>query len=944
MALGKSAPVEPQNKQLTSYAVATVGVVAAAAASYQVKRKRDSVAVVDLYNRIVDLDEPCELSSETVTDIGKKFGVNLMKEELDGVKRVYGQYLESMIPLGDVQLRGDEAEKVKLFKEALGLSDEDAAPVHIDVGRRLSRQGFEIKDRQSQFNAQRAFQRLIYVSFLVFGDQKAAFLLPWRHVFNLTDAQLFVARRDNAKAIFRQYMQSHGDDLPADRHFLRQLRDTQVALKMMDESAEELIKEYARRHVEKHLSKAMEVMRTPSRTRQLMPAIEELQAVIEYNRRMVKYSSEEDLIPGLGNVVMTGTSLGGDGKARELRDLYRMYLDEQLTKKGEFDAALEADCKELQAVMALSAKEAGVIQDEVAAKLYRKLLKDETSSGRIDAAASPAQVLQALCERCKFSPEAAFEFHKSLYRQQVTALISKGKVTDEDEAKLKRIRRILCISNDTAKKVQKETAGKLLAEVLDDVYAGGVKPLTSYDAERVEKVVKDLRMDSDVAMEILATVTRERFRSYVKLAQKEGDKKDAALRYKKLVQFNAVVVTPIYEKIKGLDAAQKELADLLKEAVKKAGVEEAAEAAAAPSSSSEAGADSPLQEAPAKELQDVKKAIMATRGEFGDEERKGQREISLRDDLEVAARAEIYKNYLMHTMQSDVVELPVGGMIRRRTSEAERAAEMSRLQALGDLLGMSGAEVSAVHGDLSEQAFRVQAQDLFRTGDFNEEKAQQLEGMRQQLGLAKDRADTILKSVRTQVLGSAMGGAGADDGKYRVEQLVQMSRNNIPTEGLVEEATRRNMFRKEIETKVTDGTGDFDASYLLGELPKALALDQRRVDMIVKELVASRKRMLLVQAVSQLRQKRVSEALLSLQNLVSCFRAIPEEKPLPWTEHDELQQLYSLYYGQERDSTKLAVLQGALGINHEEAATVQGGAMAGEKGAAGKGDDDESFF
>jgi hypothetical protein len=37
-----------------------------------------------------------------------------------------------------------------VFKDVLGLSDEDAAPVHIEVGRRLSRIGFEYKDRCEQ--------------------------------------------------------------------------------------------------------------------------------------------------------------------------------------------------------------------------------------------------------------------------------------------------------------------------------------------------------------------------------------------------------------------------------------------------------------------------------------------------------------------------------------------------------------------------------------------------------------------------------------------------------------------------------------------------------------------------------------------------------------------------------------------------------------------------
>jgi hypothetical protein len=127
-----------------------------------------------------------------------------------------------------VSHRGDEAPKIKAFKEVLGLSDEDAAPVHIEVGRRLSRQQFEYKDRQSQFEQRKAFQRLIYLSYIVFGDQKAAFLLPWRRVFNLNESQLVVARRDNAKAIFSQHLAAQGGDLPADRNFLRELRDYQV--------------------------------------------------------------------------------------------------------------------------------------------------------------------------------------------------------------------------------------------------------------------------------------------------------------------------------------------------------------------------------------------------------------------------------------------------------------------------------------------------------------------------------------------------------------------------------------------------------------------------------------------------------------------------------------------------------------------------------------------
>ena len=58
-----------------------------------------------------------------------------------------------------------------------------------------------------------AFQKLIYVSTIVFGEQRAAFLLPWRRIFNLTDSQLTVAKRENAKALFNNHIQSLGGEL-----------------------------------------------------------------------------------------------------------------------------------------------------------------------------------------------------------------------------------------------------------------------------------------------------------------------------------------------------------------------------------------------------------------------------------------------------------------------------------------------------------------------------------------------------------------------------------------------------------------------------------------------------------------------------------------------------------------------------------------------------------
>lgn len=51
--------------------------------------------------------------------------------------------------------RGNEAEKVASFKDALGISDEDAAAVHMDVGRRLARLSVESENKLAEMEARK---------------------------------------------------------------------------------------------------------------------------------------------------------------------------------------------------------------------------------------------------------------------------------------------------------------------------------------------------------------------------------------------------------------------------------------------------------------------------------------------------------------------------------------------------------------------------------------------------------------------------------------------------------------------------------------------------------------------------------------------------------------------------------------------------------------------
>ena len=88
----------------------------------------------------------------------------------------------------------------------------------------------------------------------------------------------------------------------------------------------------------------------------------------------------------------------------------------------------------------------------------------------------------------RFSPEAALELHKQLFRSKVSTLMDKGKLDAADQEDLKRIKRILCIPPEVSKKVMKETVGEVLGEVLSNIFMAGAKPVPDIEMDRVDKV------------------------------------------------------------------------------------------------------------------------------------------------------------------------------------------------------------------------------------------------------------------------------------------------------------------------------------------------------------------------------------------------------------------------------------------------------------------------
>ncbi|CAK9164115.1 unnamed protein product [Ilex paraguariensis] len=386
---------------------------AGAGAAYALNSCVPEVAAVNLHNYVVGCDDPGALQKEDIEAIANKYGVSKQDEAFNAeLCDIYCRYVSAILPPGSEDLKGDEVETIIKFKNGLGIDDPDAAAMHMEIGRRLFRQRLETGDRDGDVEQRRAFQKLIYVSTLVFGDA-STFLLPWKRVFKVTDSQVEVAIRDNAQRLYAFKLKSVGRDVDIDQ--LVGLRQAQVLYRLSDELAEGMFREHTRRLVEENISTALYVLKSRTRAaKEATHVVVELDKILAFNNLLISLGNHPDasrFARGVGPVSLFGGEYDTDRKIDDLKLLYRVYVTNSLSSGRMEDNKLAA-LNQLRNIFGLGKREAESITGEVTAKVYRKRLAQAVSSGDLEAANSKATFLQDMCEELHFDPERAIMIHE----------------------------------------------------------------------------------------------------------------------------------------------------------------------------------------------------------------------------------------------------------------------------------------------------------------------------------------------------------------------------------------------------------------------------------------------------------------------------------------------------------------------------------------------------
>ncbi|KAL4010682.1 hypothetical protein IC575_027693 [Cucumis melo] len=868
---------------------------ASGAAVYSLNSCVPEVAAVDLHNYVAGFDDPKNVKKEEIESIATKYGVSKQDEAFNAeLCDLYCRFVSSVLPSGSQDLSGDEVDTIIKFKSALGIDDPDAATMHMEIGRRIFRQRLETGDRDGDLEERRAFQKLIYVSTLVFGDA-SSFLLPWKRVFKVTDSQIEIAIRDNAQRLYISELKSVGRDLNAEK--LISLKGAQRLYRLSDELADDLFKEHTRKLVEENISVALNILKSRTRTaRGVIEVVEELDKILEFNSLLISLKNHPDanrFAPGVGPVFLLGGEYDGDRKIDDLKLLYRTYVTDSLSN-GRMEEDKLAALNQLRNIFGLGKREAENITLDVTSKVYRKRLSQSVSGGDLEMADSKAAFLQNLCEELHFDPLKASEIHEEIYRQKLQQCVADGELSDEDVSALLKLRVMLCIPQQTVEAAHTDICGSLFEKVVKEAIAAGVD---GYDADikkSVRKAAHSLRLTREAAMSIASKAVRKIFINYIKRARGAGNRTEAAKELKKMIAFNTLVVTELVADIKGESAdANASSEEPIKEEEEQLEEDEEWES-----------------------LQTLKK-IKPNKELSVKLGKAGQTEITLKDDLPEREQTDLYKTYLLFCLTGEVTRIPFGAQITTKKDDSEYVL----LNQLGNILGLTTKEIVEVHRSLAEQAFQQKAEVILADGQLTKARVEQLNELQKQVGLPSEYANKIIKNITTTKMAAAIETA-VGQGRLNIKQIRELKEANVDLDSMISERLRENLFKKTVDDIFSSGTGEFDEEEVYEKIPLDLNINAEEAKGVVRELAESRLSNSLIQAVALLRQRNRQGVVSSLNDLLACDKAVPS-KPLSWDVSEELADLYSVYAKSEPTPEKLSRLQYLLGIDDSTAAAIR---------------------
>lgn len=312
----------------------------------------------------------------------------------------------------------------------------------------------------------------------------------------------------------------------------------------------------------------------------------------------------------------------------------------------------------------------------------------------------------------------------------------------------------------------------------------------------------------------------------MKRSRSAENRTESAKELKKMIAFNTLVVTELVADIKG--------------------------------ESSDTPPEEPVKEEPKQvdEDDDEWESLQTLRKIRPNEElaakmgKRGQTEITLKDDLSERDRMDLYKTYLLYCLTGEVTRIPFGAQITTKKDDSEYLL----LNQLGGILGLTTEETVEVHRSLAEQAFRQQAEVILADGQLTKARVEQLNELQKNVGLPGPYAQKVIKSITTTKMAAAIETA-IGQGRLNIKQIRELKESGVDLDNMISESLRENLFKKTVDEIFSSGTGEFDEEEVYEKIPADLKVNSQKARAVVHDLAKTRLSNSLIQAVALLRQR-----------------------------------------------------------------------------------------
>ena len=854
-------------------------------------------------------------------------------------------------------LTGKEPALLLSFMAALGVAEGDAAGALMDYARGAMRAAQESGSRKGSRDEARAFQRVVWVSNRVFGDLRAAYLLPWKRAFpGVTDAQLAVARRDAARQIFADRCAevagaTEAGTLPlSDAEAMGGLAELGRDLGLAAPAVAEVVAAAAQRRCEALADEAAALNKVRGAGRDVGAVVAKLDECLAVAGHVAALAADDDLFPGAAAPTPLAEDEGSvfrrEARVRDLRDLFSTWLEARLGEGAAWTEADDAKARALREQLGLSARETDATLADARVAAYKDLLREELSSGRLKAAADPAAALEGLCDRLGFDTEAALKVNEGLWRTRLEQIVNGDgsaaaaaaaapkAVSEAEDAELRDLAAMFCVGDDFVASAERAVKGARYLRVVDDAFAAGADGFGQPEVDQVARARADLRLSRALALELLVEAGRATLLKFVTASRVHAARVDQAKELKRMIAFSDVVLAPLVDDAKGREAvlaertkaaeaarAQREIQTMMGEMQAKLAEQQRRAEAEGKTLDEVQKEDDEREDAEKKGREERAAAGTSTPEDQAfaaaeaakEAEEKRTRERELADavaasqgqtaitlgDAGAAAGGRLDERDRVDIYRNFLMYAMTGDVVRGPMGvvmSVERdEKDFERLERLGKLLALPPASVAAVHRDLAEEAFKAQAEGIVgAAGPGGLDDARRGKIEELRRELQLDR-EAADRVVKSLVAKRAAGNLEAFAGAGGGGVTLAAVREALGGGLAVEDVVREPAARMRLFTN------EVERCLRSGEgagpppgLAAELGVDAGRAAKAVAAAAADRRRLALVQAVSGLRTDDAGEVVRSLHNVAACEAADPRGA-VEWREPQEVRDLFAVY-------------------------------------------------